>query len=92
MDKELLKPLLAGVARQVLTAAGAYLGFTGSQETQFVGAGMVIAGLAWEWWNQRGQQQVIAILAKMKPVASPSTPTAAAAKAGMDAAKAEMGK
>ena len=92
MDMDLLKPLLAGIARQAITAAGAYLGFTGTQEAQFVGAGMVLAGLGWEWWQARGQRQVIAILAKMKPVASPSATTAEAAKAGTEAAKAELSK
>lgn len=69
--EQILKPFLGGVARQGITALGAYMGFTGSTETQFVGAGMVIAGLGWEWWQQRGQSQFIAILAKMKPVAAP---------------------
>ncbi len=92
MDKELLKPLLAGVARQSIAALGAYMGFTGTQETQFIGAGMVMASLGWEWWQARGQRQVIAILAKMKPVASPGATTSEAAKAGSEAAKAEMAK
>lgn len=90
--EEILKPFLGGVARQGITALGAYMGFTGSTETQFVGAGMVIASLGWEWWQKRGQQQVIAILAKMKPVASPAASTADAAKAGAEAAKAELAK
>jgi hypothetical protein len=88
MDMSLFKPFLAGIAKQGITALGVYLGFTGSQEAQFVGAGMVLVGLGCEWWEQRGQQQVVAILAKMKPVASPGATTAEAAKAGLDAAKA----
>lgn len=92
MDKEILQPLLASVARQALTAAGAYLGFTGSQETQFVGAAMVLASLGWSWWQKVGQRQVIAVLAKMKPVASQNATTAEAAKAGTDAAKSELAK
>ena len=92
MDKELLKPLLAGFARQGLAAIGAYLGFTGSQETQFIGAGMVFASLGWEWWQARGQNQFIAILAKMKPVASQGATTAQAVKAANDAVKAEVAK
>jgi hypothetical protein len=92
MEMEILKPFLSGMARQAITAVGAYMGFTGSTETQFVGAGMVIASLGWEWWQKRGQQQVIAILAKMKPVASEGASTADAAKAGMDAAKKELAK
>lgn len=92
MDKELLKPLLAGVARQSIAALGAYMGFTGSQETQFIGAGMVFASLGWEWWQARGERLVVAALAKMKPVALPSASTSEAAKAGMAAAKEEIAK
>lgn len=92
MEMQILKPFLQGLARQAITALGAYLGFTGSTETQFVGAGMVLAGLGWEWWQQRGQQQVIAILAKMKPVVSENASTPVAAKAGLDAAKKELAK
>jgi hypothetical protein len=92
MDKELIKPMLAGIARQGIAALGAYMGFTGTQETQFIGAGMVLASLGWEWWQARGERQVIAILAKMKPVAPESATTAQAAKAGADAAKAELAK
>jgi hypothetical protein len=92
MNMEILKPFLSGMARQAFTAVGAYLGFTGSTETQFVGAAMVLAGLGWEWWQQRGQQQVVAILAKMKPVVSPNASDAIAAKAGNEAAKEELKK
>jgi hypothetical protein len=88
MDMEILKPFLASMARHGLTAAGAYLGFTGTEEAQFVGAGMVLAGLGWSWWQKEGQRKVVAILAKMKPVASEGASTAVAAKAGLDAAKA----
>lgn len=92
MDPTILKPFIAGIAKQGITGLGVYLGFTGSQETQFVGAGMVLFGLGCEWWEQRGQAKVIAILAKMKPVAAPSASTSEAAKAGLEAAKAELKK
>jgi hypothetical protein len=81
MDSELVKPLLASLARHGLTAAGAYLGLTGADSTQFVGAGMVLAGLAWAWWQKSGQDKFIAALAKMKPVAAPSATTGEAVKA-----------
>lgn len=92
MDMDILKPLLASVARHAITAAGVYLGFTGTEQAQFVGAGMVLAGLGWSWWQKEGQRKVVAILAKMKPVASAGASTAEAAKAGTEAAKAEMAK
>lgn len=96
MESEVLKPILAGMVRHGLTALGGILVTDGvmqsSEMSGFVGAGMVIAGVAWSWWQKRGQQKVVAILAKMKPVASPAASTAEAAKAGMDAAKAEMAK
>ena len=59
MDKELLTPLLAGIARHALTTAGGALvtsGVINSGEVQgFVGAGMVLLGIAWSWWNKKGQ-------------------------------------
>lgn len=92
MDKEFLKPLLGSFARQGITALGAYMGFTGSTESQFVGAGMVIASLGWEWWTTKGQNQFIAILAKMKPVAAPAASTSEAVKAATVAVAQEQAK
>ena len=92
MDKEFLQPLLAGAARQGIAALGAYMGFTGSTQTQFVGAGMVIVSLGWEWWQQRGQEKFIAILAKMHPVAAPSATTGEAVKAAKVAVAQEQAK
>jgi hypothetical protein len=92
MDKEFLKPMLGGVARQAIAALGGYMGLTGSTETQFVGAGMVIASVGWEWWQARGQNQFIAILAKMHPVAAPGATTAQAVKAATVAVAEEKAK
>lgn len=92
MDKEFIQPLLARIANSAFAALGGYLGFTGSDQTKFVGAGMVFASLGWEWWQARGQQKMIAILAKMHPVAPLSASTAEAAKAGVQAAKTEMSR
>lgn len=96
MDSEAFKPILAGIVRHGLTSLGGALVAGGymesSQTAAFVGAGMTIAGVAWSWWQKDGQRKVVAILAKMKPVASPGATTAEAAKAGAEAAKAELAK
>lgn len=59
MDTETLKPILAGIARHALTTAGGMLVTDGVMQNSdvngFVGAGMVILGVAWSWWNKRGQ-------------------------------------
>lgn len=89
MDYELVKPFLASLARHCLTAAGAYMGFTGSEETQFVGAGMVLAGLAWAWWQKVGQDKLVALMAKMRPVAPQNATTGQAVKAAKAAAVTE---
>lgn len=83
MNMELLKPLLARIANSIFAAAGGYLGLTGTDESRFVGACMVLASIGWEWWNAKGEQKVLAVLAKMHPVAAPTASTADAAKAGV---------
>jgi hypothetical protein len=92
MDTEALKPILAGMVRHILTTAGGALVAGGymqsSDQAAFIGGGMVVAGLIWSWWQKRGQAQVLAIVAKMHPVAPPSATTGQAAKAATDAAKA----
>ena len=69
MDTEALTPILAGIARHGLTAAGGYLVSSGviqSSEVQgFVGADMVLAGIAWSWWQKRGQAQVAEMLKRV---------------------------
>lgn len=86
MDMEFAKPYLAMLARGGLTTVGGAMGLTGDGLHQWVGAGMVMAGFAWGWWNHEGQKKVLAIIAKMKPVAAPSATTAEAVKAANQAA------
>src|SRR5260370_300754 len=89
MDMEAFKPILAGMARHLLTTLGGVLvtgGYMQSSDTSaFVGAGMVFAGIAWSWWQKEGQRKVVAFLAKSKPVAPPTATTAEAVKAATDA-------
>jgi hypothetical protein len=70
MDTDALTPILAGMARHVLTTAGGALvagGYMESSETSaFVGGGMVVLGVLWSWWQKRGQAMVAAELAKLK--------------------------
>jgi len=96
MDTEALKPVLAGLVRHTLTSAGGALvagGYMSSSETSaFVGGGMVLAGVAWSWWQKEGQAKFIAILAKMHPVAPPSATTGQAVEAAKNAVALEQGK
>lgn len=59
MDSETFTPILAGIARHALTTAGGALVTDGviqsSDVSGFVGAGMVLLGIGWSWWNKRGQ-------------------------------------
>jgi len=41
-----------------------YLQSSGTE--QFVGAVMLILGVAWSWWQKQGQRQVAEELAKLK--------------------------
>jgi hypothetical protein len=70
MDSDLLKPLLASAVRHVLTTFGGMLVAQGvmhsSDVNGFVGAGMVIAGVAWAWWQKVGQAAVTDELARLK--------------------------
>src|ERR1700689_2441363 len=63
MDDSTLQPILAGVARHVITTAGGALVTDGymqsSDMTAFVGGGMVIAGIAWSWWQKEGQAKAM---------------------------------
>jgi hypothetical protein len=76
MDTETLKPILAGMVRHGLTAVGGAMVTGGymesSQMSGFVGAGMVIAGIAWSWWQKRGQAEVVAMLKKAADKAKPA--------------------
>jgi hypothetical protein len=96
MESEVLKPILAGVVRHGLTALGGMLVTDGvmqsSEMNGFIGAGMVIAGIAWSWYQKVGQAKLVALMAKMNPVASKSATTGEAVKAAQAAAKAEVAK
>lgn len=67
-----MKTILAGMVRHGLTTLGGALVAGGymnsSSTTDFVGGGMVIAGVLWSWWQKEGQARALAILAKMHPV------------------------
>jgi len=69
MDTEALQPILAGIVRHALTSAGGALVAGGyiqsSKMSDFVGSGMVFAGIAWSWWQKRGQQEVADMLKKV---------------------------
>lgn len=69
MDTEALKPILAGIVRHALTTAGGALVANGymqsSQTSDFIGGGMVIAGIAWSWWQKEGQAEVAELLKKV---------------------------
>lgn len=58
----------AGV-RHFLTGVAGYLlsvgVLTGSQETQFVSAGLFIAGVAWSWWEKKGSVTAQALLTRI---------------------------
>ena len=81
MNMEELKPILAGLVRHGLTSAGGYLVASGviqsSQVSDLVGAGMVLAGIAWSWWQKKGQSDVTAafkvLTANVKPASSTTT-------------------
>jgi hypothetical protein len=65
---------------------------TASQEGSFVEMGTSIAlwGITalYGWWTDVGQRQLVAAMAKMKPVAPMSASTAEAVKAAVEATKA----
>jgi len=70
MDSEAFKPILAGIARHALTTLGGILVSDGviqsSDVAGFVGAGMVLAGIAWSWWQKKGQAQTVADLQRLR--------------------------
>lgn len=62
-------PLLAGLARHALTSIGGFLVASGvmqsNQTNDFVGACMVLLGIAWSYWNKKGQAQMSGLLKKL---------------------------
>lgn len=69
MNMEFLKPILAMMVRHALTVVGGAMlhgGWVNADgEAQLEGAGMVLAGVAWAWWQKVGQAQVAAMLKKL---------------------------
>lgn len=67
--------LVAAALRHALTTAAGSLvahGYImGSEQEQFIGGGMLIAGLIWSWYQKRGQAMVADELARMKAKAAP---------------------
>jgi hypothetical protein len=60
MDQQTI--LALALRHALTTAAGALAthGYLSSSATeQFVSAGMLIAGIAWSWWQKRGQAEVV---------------------------------
>jgi hypothetical protein len=83
MESDLLKPLLASAVRHMLTTFGGMLVAQGvmhsSDVNGFVGAGMVLAGVAWAWWQKVGQAALAGELALLKRRMAPAPAGAKAA-------------
>lgn len=64
----------AGLIRHGLTTLGGVLVadglMKGGDVNTFVGAGMVMAGVAWSWWQKVGQAKVLAELQSLRARAS----------------------
>ncbi len=64
-----VQTVLGLIARHALTTlagvlvAHGYLGSSGTE--QFIGAGMMLAGVGWSWWQKSGQAQVADLLKKV---------------------------
>jgi hypothetical protein len=73
MDDEttgLVKQVAGGMIRHALTTFGGMLVAAGiidnTEVSAFVGAGMCLAGIAWSWWQKRGQAAIIADLKRFR--------------------------
>src|SRR5579859_2899932 len=83
MNNDILKPILAQVARDGLRTIGtALMSYgvikDGAGLNAFIGAGMTIAGILWGWWTTSGQLQVEALLKKMTATSTPANAIIAA--------------
>lgn len=69
MNSDLFKSIFAGLARHALTTLGGILVADGvmstSQDSQFIGAGMVLTGIAWSWYQKVGSAEIAALLKKV---------------------------
>ena len=65
-----LQTILALIARHGLTSVGLWLaghGYIDSSGVQgFVGAGILFAGVAWSWWQKRGQALLLAEVQELR--------------------------
>lgn len=66
----LVKPILAQAARDVLRTVGMYLAAKGFIQgdagvAAFIGAGMTLAGLFWGWFTTKGYLQIGALVKKL---------------------------
>jgi len=78
------KTVLALVLRHGLTTLGGMLvssGYINSSEASgLVGSGMVLAGVAWSWWQKKGQKAMMEELARWRASANAPVPPAGGAK------------
>lgn len=98
---DLVKSVVAGQARHVLTAAGVWMAGHGliqsDQQDQFVqigvGAALYLLGAGWSWWQKEGQSLVAARLEKLRghvaaiPMVPSNMPAATQVNAAIDSAK-----
>lgn len=89
---ETTQAIAAGIVRHLLTGAAGVLVSAGylqsSQTEQFIGAGMLVVGIAWSWWQKKGQAEALDLLRRAKSGnASTSTPASAAKPAAVPGAK-----
>lgn len=79
----LMKPIAAQAARDVLRTAGVFLLAHGVLQndagtTAFIGAGMTIAGLIWGWFTTSGYIQLTGLLKKLTATHTPKAAVTAA--------------
>jgi hypothetical protein len=92
---EMAKPIVAGQIRTAMAGVAGGLATAGAiqgdQKTAFVsmstGIILYIIPAAWSWWEKVGKVQIIAMMAKSKPVVPPNASTGDAVKAATEAQK-----
>jgi hypothetical protein len=62
----IMRPFVFAMVRHILTTAGGFFAakgiISGSAVTDFIGAGMVMAGVLWSWWEKVGHGSMLAML------------------------------
>jgi hypothetical protein len=94
------KPIIAGQVRTALAGVAASLAtagvIKGDESTAFIsmGTGIVLYAIpaAWSWWQKVGSVKLLALMAKSKPVATPTDTTGEAVASAVKVAKAETAK